>query len=301
VDLAIVDVIVSVVLGLIMFGVGLSMSKGDFILIFRTPKKFIFALLSQMIILPIIAFSICLFAPISPLYKIGLIALAAAPGGTTAGFISYLFKGNLGLSVTLTVVNSILSILSIPLILNMATLFFIEKDIVIKVPIFETFSHIGLIIGIPIWIGILLKKTILKLFPDLLKKLKIILSVMLFIIFFIKFFAPASAGGSGITILEIKQILPYALLLNFSCLIMGFLIMFLNNYNKEDCMTVGVESGVHNTTMAFLISSSILHNNEIAKPALIYAMFSFWTALIFCYLVTTFFKRYFNSNTNSIA
>lgn len=155
----VVDTLVSTVLGLVMFGVGLSLKGSDFRRVFRYPKELIVALGSQMIFLPIIAFILTLLHPsLPPAIKTGFIILAASPGGATSGFITYLFRGNVALSLSLTTINSILTLFSIPLIVNWALDHFMGAHVELHLPFWDTVRHIFAITIVPAAIGILLRR-----------------------------------------------------------------------------------------------------------------------------------------------
>ncbi|MBK8192069.1 MAG: bile acid:sodium symporter [Lewinellaceae bacterium] len=131
---AVVDLAVSSVLGLVMFGVGLSLTITDFIHIFRHPRAFFTALSAQMIGLPIIAFAISLLMPIPAVLKVGFIILSASPGGATSGFLTYLWRGNVALSLSLTAVNSFLTLFSIPIVVNLGLRVFLGKETELHLP-----------------------------------------------------------------------------------------------------------------------------------------------------------------------
>ncbi|MBL0119548.1 MAG: hypothetical protein IPP89_11325 [Saprospiraceae bacterium] len=116
-----------------------------------------------------------------------------------------------------------------------------------------------------------------------------ILIVLLALIFIIKLFANEKHGGTGITEMEILQILTIALVINVLAFSSGYLISQLLKLNLKTAYTVGVEVAMQNTTLAFLVASALLRNQEMVKPAIIYSMFSFWSAIVF-----TFIVKYFN-------
>ena len=124
----IIDILVSTVLGLIMFGIGLSLKISDFTNIAKYPKAFSLALASQMIALPLIAFLVASVANVPNEIKVGLVILAASPGGATSGFITHLFHGNVALSLSLTSINSFLTLFSIPFVVNLALQHFMGKS-----------------------------------------------------------------------------------------------------------------------------------------------------------------------------
>ena len=115
-----IDYLISLVLAAIMFGLGLSLTFSNFKQIMLRPKAFFVGLGAQMIFLPLVAFLILLFSGLPDVFKVGIMILAVCPGGTTSGFVTYLFKGNVALSISLTVVNSILTLFTIPFVVNLA-------------------------------------------------------------------------------------------------------------------------------------------------------------------------------------
>jgi BASS family bile acid:Na+ symporter len=277
-----VDILVSVVLALIMFGIGVSLTFREIELLFTHPKALIVSLFSQMILLPIIAFSIGFLFDIPSYIKVGLVILAASPGGTTSGFITYLFKGNTALAIVLVAVNSILALFTIPFIVNISLYQFEGLNREFLLPFWETFGQIFIFTIIPIIVGISFQQLNKTFAEKISKYVKPVLIVLLGLVFVLKFVG--LDGVSGIKNTEIIEILPYAVLINILLLATGLLIAKIFRLGKINEFTIAIESAVHNTTLAFLISGMLLHNEDYGKVALVYAMFSFWTAIIFCYL-----------------
>jgi bile acid:Na+ symporter, BASS family len=279
----IIDFAVSIVLGLIMFGIGLSLTVKDFTNILRFPRAFTAALGAQMIGLPIIAFTIALLAPIPAEIKVGLIILSASPGGATSGFLTYLWGGNVALSLSITSINSILTLFSIPIIVNLGLKVFFGTSTDLHLPFWETVQHIFLITIVPATLGLLVRRNYEDFAEKISKPAKYVMMALLFVVFTIKIFAGQSYGGSGITMRDFLIISPFALLQNACCLFFGYFTLKRLNLPHSSCLTAAMESGVQNTTLAFLIAGTLLNNQEMVKPALIYSMYSFWTACIFAY------------------
>lgn len=268
-----------------MLGVGLSLTVGSFKNLFLFPKALIIGLSSQIIVLPVIAFVISSFSNMPLPYKVGLIILAACPGGTTSGLLTYYFKGNVALSITFTAINSIITLFTIPFIVNLSLLHFYGQTTLIHLSYLETIIQIFAITIIPASIGVLIRtyKPVFALKAQ--RPVKVLLTVALAIVFLMLFFAGNNKGGTGITTSEVLNILPYALLLNVLCMVWGFLLGLLTKLGIGNSYTIGIEASVHNTTLAFLVAGTLLHNPEMEKPALIYAMFSFWTAILYSVII----------------
>jgi bile acid:Na+ symporter, BASS family len=280
-----IDTVVSLVLALIMFGVGLSLTLKDFGNIVRYPKAFTVALTAQMLGLPIIAFLLMLIFPLPAVFKVGLIILAASPGGATSGFLTYLWRGNVALSLSITSVNSFLTLFTIPVIVNIALLAYMGRSTELHLPFMDTMKHIFFITIIPASIGIMVRRNAPDLAILIQKPAKYVMLTLLFAVFCVKIFAGKSYGGAGLSMHDFFIISPFALLQNLCCLFFGYYIMQFYSLDHESRLTAAMEAGVQNTTLAFLIAGTLLKNQEMVKPALIYSMYSFWTACIFAYLM----------------
>lgn len=281
--MATIDLLITVVLILIMFGIGISLTFRDLQEVFLKPKALLVALSSQMLLLPLIAFGISTIFDL-PLYiKIGLILLAASPGGTTAGYITYLFSGNVGLSIVLTTINSVLTIFTIPLIVNLSLHLFYGSGNMFHLPFFETMREIFMVTLIPVGLGIAFRKWKENTAQKIAKITKPISIVLLGCVFLLKFIG--TNQEAGVTMHEIGEILPYALLLNILCLLTGFGIASVFKLGQKNQITISTESAVHNTTIAFLVAGSIMHQPDFGKVSLVYALFSFWTAVAFCLFI----------------
>jgi bile acid:Na+ symporter, BASS family len=278
-----VDLAVGSVLGLVMLGVGLSLNVSDVTNIFRKPKAFLSALGAQMIGLPIIAFAIGLLAPLPKEIKVGFIILAASPGGATSGFLTYLWRGNVALSLALTSINSLLTLFSIPIVVNIGLEVFMGRSTELHLPFWDTMRHIFLITIIPAAIGMFIRHQVPAFADRISKPAKYVMLVLLGVVFGIKMFAGESAGGSGLSSADFLRITPFALLQNAACLFFGYFFMRYMGLAHPSRITAAMESGVQNTTLAFLIASNMLENQEMVKPALVYSLYSFWTACLFAY------------------
>lgn len=279
------DLLLSLILALIMLGVGLSLTPGSFRNLFLYPKPLLIGLTSQIIILPLIAFIVSYFSNMSPSLKVGLIILAACPGGTTSGVLTYFFRGNVALSITFTSINSILTLFTIPFIVNMSLLFYMGQSTIIHLSYLETIIQIFSITIIPAVIGVIIRTYRPEFASRARRPVEFLLTAALAVVFLLLFFSGSKTGGTGITAKEVLNILPYALLLNVLCTGWGFFLGLITRLGLRNSYTIGIEASVHNTTLAFLVAGTLLHNEEMVKPSLIYAMFSFWTAVIYSLIV----------------
>lgn len=287
-----IDVLISTVLGLIMFGIGSSISFNDIKDVFKDYKLFFTGLGLQMIFLPLFAFGIAYFSDLPPELKVGLFIVSICPGGATSNFIAYLVNANTALSIAMTCVNSVLILFSIPFLSNKVVTFFTGSHASVQLSFLDTFTQVFLIIIIPAALGILFNKYYGDLALKLKKPLKMINVFLLACVFAIKFFAGKDSGGTGISTSEIFKLLPFCLLLHIgSLLISYFFSKIVMKIKGLDATTIGIEVGLQNTTLALLVTGTILNNVEMSKPAMVFALFSFFTTLIFAYLTTSFDKN----------
>jgi len=278
-----VDDIIFLVLALLMFSVGTSVELKDFRKIFSASKPLFLGLFFQILLLPFIAFIVCVLSPINPLFKLGIMILALCPGGATSNFISYLLDLKTALSLSLTLINSLLILITIPLGVAFFSQYFLGESSNVKLDWLKTIQDISLLILVPVVIGIAFR----QMWPLFIEKTKTLLkfgsSFFLGLIFIIKYFAEEEKGGSGLTATETLNILPYVLLVHLLSIFISYFLARRSKIEQFQSITISIEVGLQNTTLALLISSVYLENNELSKPALVYALFSFFTTFLFGY------------------
>jgi BASS family bile acid:Na+ symporter len=284
-NLTYIDFLVSAVLATIMFGVGLSINFSDLQKIYRTPKAFVLGLASQMLLLPLIVFLIIGFTDLPPTIKVGFIILAACPGGTTSGFVTVLFRGNVALSVSLIAINSLLTLATIPLLVNLALTVFMGKHSPFELPLVASFLQIFFITLLPAITGVLLRYFHEKVADRIQKPVRTVMIILFAGVYTIIAFADESSGGSGITRSDLWRILPFAVLINFAGFAAGMVMGMFGKTSLRTSWTIGIEVALQNTTLALLVAGTLIQSNEMVKPALVYALFSFWTALIYGILI----------------
>ncbi len=279
-----VDVLVSLVLGLVMFGVGLSLTAREFQKILKNPKELGVALTGQLVVLPLIAFILASLHPsLPPEIKTGFIILAASPGGATAGLIAYLFRGNVALSLSITTVNSFLTLFTIPLVVNLGLNYFMGTQSELHLPFWETVVQIFSITLIPASLGVILRHYRTEIADKVERPSRYVMLGLLLIVFFIKIFAGESQGGASLSMDDITMVLPHALVQNAACLFFGYFFLKYFGAAQPSRITAAIESGVQNTTLSFLIAGTLIGDQQMVIPPLVYSMFSFVTASIFCY------------------
>lgn len=279
-----IDILISGVLALIMFGVGTSLKTPDFQLIYSQPKTFFLGLSMQMLFLPVLAFIICIYSPIDNLFKVGIMILSLCPGGATSNFISYLLNLKTALSICLTVFNSILILITIPLGVNFASHYFLGNASNLSLSISDTLVNVVFIILLPAILGLLFNRKFEAFTSKVAMPIKFTSTFLLGMIFVLKIFAEKEQGGSGIVFTEAIEILPSIFILHILSMVISFSAAKKLGVEKDNAITIAIEVGLQNTTLALFISSVILGNDPMSKPAIVYGVFSFFTTVLFGYL-----------------
>ena len=282
-----INILISLVIGLIMFGIGLSLNFNDFKTILKSPKPIIAGLSFQMLFLPLLAFAIAVLTPLKTEWKVGLFILSICPGGTMSNFISYIVNADVALSLTLTSINSFLIIFTVPLLTSFSLHYFINDFSEHSFSMLFVLFQILFLIVLPSFLGVIINYFQNKIASSIQKPIKIINSILLAIVFGVKFFASKSNGGSDISISDLITIVPYVAFFHLAALLVSYFGAKKLKISNLQSTTNGVESGLQNTTLALLIPGTFIANNEMTKPILIFAIFTFFSTLIFAYLAIT--------------
>lgn len=274
-------VFLPIALGVIMLGLGLSLTREDFRRVIVYPKAVLVGLACQMLILPVAAFAIAKVFTLSPELAVGLMLLAASPGGATANLFSHLARGDVALNVTLTAVNSLLSLLSMPLLVNWSLAHFVgvEKALPLQP---DKVLQVFAIVLVPVAIGMVVRAKKAPLAAKLEKPVRILSAVFLILVV-----AAAAVKESSNLPGFMQQVGLPALAFNLVSMAVGYFVPLLVRLPKRQAVAIGMEIGIHNGTLAIAIASSpmLLNNSVMAIPPAIYSVFMFFTAAVFGWLV----------------
>lgn len=263
----------------IMVGVGLSLTFQSFRNILFYPRAISIGLVAQMVLLPLLAFLIADYSSMDPIYKVGLVLVAACPGGASAGLLNHLLRGNVALSISLTSVNSFITLATIPLITNFALERYMGTEAAFSLPLGHTVREIALMTLLPAFIGVLIRHYRPRFAIAAEKPLKYIMPTLLAIAFVgIIFFEQKS--GSDATHTFVDLILPN-LWLNLGGMFGGYLLGLLFRLGPTSRMTISIEVGLQNSSLAIFVASTLLHAPQMALVAVVYGSFTFITAVGF--------------------
>ncbi|TPV35598.1 bile acid:sodium symporter family protein [Paucihalobacter ruber] len=265
------EVFFPVALAVIMLGMGMNLVPNDFIRIVKYPKAILIGLTNQFVFLPCISFFLAIACNLSPLMAIGLMILASCPGGPTSNLITQICKGNVALSVTLTSVASVISVLTIPYVLSFSLEYFGSKsDSTIKLPILDTIIQIFGITVLPISIGMVVRRFKTKFAIKMEKTMRLASTLI-----FIAVFMTAVAVNFNLIGQAMREVGLVTLLLNILTLGLGFLTAKLFKLNFKMAISISIESGIQNGTLAFVIATTILRNTEMSIPTVAYVIWMY--------------------------
>lgn len=275
----IVTTIAPFALALIMFGLGLGLTTSDFSRVLKNPKDFFVGFFSQLILLPIVALGLVFLLNLPTTIAVGLMIIAAAPGGVTSNILTKFANGDVALSVTLTAVTSLVSILSVPfVVINSANI--IGVSISSDISIANVALKMALVVTVPVLFGMIIR----KLFTNfILSKVNLIdkLSGILFIIVF-----------AAIYIEERNNILDYilqsglaVLILNIVMMTLAFLIAkkYASGISQQKC--IAIEGGLQNGTVAVFVATLIFDDVAFVVPTASYALIQYITGFLFIALL----------------
>lgn len=273
-------VLLPLAIAIIMIGLGLSLTIDDFKRVVVYPKAVIIGLVCQMLILPVVCFFIAIGFNLSPELAVGLMLLSAAPGGATANLYSHLAKGDVALNVSLTAVNSVLALFTLPFIVNFAIAYFMQTDQVVPMQ-FKKVIEVCMIVLVPVAIGMLVRSKSPSLALKLDKPVKIASVIFLALIITL-----AVLKEKEHIVQYFQEVGLAALVFNLLSMGIGYFVPQLFNLGKKQAIAIGMEIGIHNGTLAIYIALSVIGNSAMSIPPAIYSLIMFFTAALFGYWVS---------------
>jgi BASS family bile acid:Na+ symporter len=267
-----------VLLALVMLGLGLSLKVEDFLRIGQNRNAVVLALVLQVVLLPIVAFGIAFGLALPAAFAVGLLILAASPGGVTANLFSHVFGGKVAMNVTLTAINTVIAIVSLPLISNLAISVFQPGagDGAVVPMQFGKVAQVVAVVLVPVVLGMAVAAKA----PDFAKRsekpFKILSALVL-------------AAFALIAILQERQALfdsfttlgPAVVVFNVVSLLAGYYVSRRAGMDDPTARAISFEIGIHNSTLALYVALSVLGNFQIALPAALYSVSMYVTAVLF--------------------
>lgn len=283
-DSALTTVGLPIALAIIMFGLGLDLTLADFRRIGRHPKAVAIALVCQIVVLPAICFGLVLAFDLEPLLAIGMLLLAASPGGTTANLFSHLFRGDVALNISLTAINSILALVTLPLITNAAIDHFDQGDSV-SLPFGEVVQVFAIVL-VPVAIGMAVRASRPAFAERMDRPVRIGSALILALLVL------------GILVDQRDNVTDYlaevglvAALFCTISLVLGYVVPRALGVRDDQAIASSMEIGVHNGTLAIFVAVEVLDSTEVSVPAAVYSIVMFVLATAWGLVVTRAIRR----------
>jgi len=276
----ITDIFLPLALAFIMFALGLGLTGADFLRVLKQPKDFIVGSISQIILLPVIAFILVKIWSLSPELAIGVMIISAAPGGVTSNILTSFAKGDVALSISLTAVISLLSVITIPFIVVTSLNLLDPEGIFADISLIGMAINMFLIVTVPVIIGMLFRKFATNAstrFESIAKRISAILFVIVLI---------------GAILAERENVVSYfvqagliTLVLNVTMMIVAFYLAQLLGTGTAQKKCIAIECGLQNGTLAIFVATSLFGGGLYVIPAATYSLIMFVTSLIFVFFM----------------
>ena len=278
------SVIIPICLFLIMMGMGLTLVTNDFKRVLKYPKAVGIGLTNQLILLPIIGFALANIMPLRPEYAVGVMLLVLCPGGTTSNLFTYLAKGDVALSVTMTAIASVITVFTIPIVLSFSLIYFMGSGSAFELPVLKTVLTLVLLTIVPISIGMLIKRYA----PAVADRSQVYVSRfgVLFLTFLVLFLGYVQRD---IIVDAFIATGPVSIILNLSTMALGYYSSKWFGLNLAQRTSVTLEVGLQNSTLSIFMALTLLSNYDMSMMPAIYTLVMFLMAGI---LVRIFSARH---------
>lgn len=274
-DSPVIAIGLPVALAVIMVGIGLSLTLADFREQARTPRATIIGTLGQVFLVPAIGIAVALVMDLPPIMALGLVLVAACPGGSTSNLVTYLARGNVALSIILTVVASLVIIVTLPGWLDVAGRILPgATELSVSVPLGQTFGLLIGIILIPVAIGMVIRAKK----PELAATLERGMSVLGALVLLLAIGAVAVDLGGEIIDMTIATG-PAVLVFNIAVILVGGTLAWIARVDRASQLALAVEYGIKNSTLGLVIALTVVRDEEFAVPAAVYSIVMYVTAI----------------------
>lgn len=265
-----------VALAVIMVGIGLSLTLADFRAQARTPRATIIGTLGQVLVVPAIGIAVALLMDLPPIMAMGLVLVAACPGGSTSNLVTYLARGNVALSIILTVVASLVVIVTLPGWLDVAGRLLPDAaDLEVTVPLGQTFGLLVGVILVPVAIGMVIRAKA----PALAATLERGMSALGALVLILAIAAVAVDLGGEIVDMVVATG-PAVLVFNLAVILVGGALAWIARIDRASQLALAVEYGIKNSTLGLVIALTVVGDEEFAVPAAVYSIVMYLTAVI---------------------
>ena len=253
----------------VLFGMGMSLTVADFKRVLLAPLASAVGLGCQLVLLPVLAWVLVWVFGLRGETAVGLMLLAACPGGPTSNLIAHLSKGDTALSVTLTAASSVVTVFTIPWIVGLAMANFLGAEAQISLPFWKTLAQLVVVTIIPIALGMALRSVRKDFAIRMARPANVVSVVFLAAVIAMAVMREEDLPG------QFRQAGPAAVALNLLAMGLSFLAALAFRLPLRQQITISIEAGLQNGTLALAIALGLLNNPHIAMPAVVYSLFMF--------------------------
>lgn len=271
------SVLLPVALGIVMLGLGLSLTTADFVRVLTTPRAVLVALGCQLLLLPAVCFGLVVLFALPPELAVGMMLLAASPGGTTANLFSHLAGGDVALNISLTAVNSVISVATLPVVVNLSSAYFIGPSAGIGLQA-DKIVQVFAIVLVPVALGMLVRRFAPG-FAERMRQPVKIASVLVLV----GVIVAAVVENREVVLAGLLAVGPVAVLFALISLGVGYSLPRLVGVARRQAVACSMEIGIHNSVLAITIalSPALLGDPEMAIPAAVYGLLVYVPATLF--------------------
>lgn len=274
-----VDIGLPIALAIIMVGIGLSLTREDFAVQARSPRATIVGLFGQLVLVPLVGVGVALLFGLTPMLALGVVLVAATPGGATSNLITYLSRGNVALSVILTALTSVAVILTLPMWFGIgARLIPGAADEEVTVPLGQTFGLLLGVILIPVAIGMILRARR----PALASRIERYVGIVGLVVLVLLIVGIVLGERDRIVDL-VLTVGPAVIVLNLALIVLGGLLAWVSRLRRAEQIAIAVEFGIKNTTLTLLIAFTVIGDEEVGLAAAVYSIVMYVTAFALVY------------------
>ena len=273
-------VLLPLVLAFIMFSLGLGLTGEDFKRIVQQPRALLVGAVCHFVLLPLVCFLMLKAFPLPAVLAVGFMIVAACPTGSTSNLLTYIARGDVALALSFTAVASVLTIFTLPLLIQWSMNHFMGESQTIQFPVTDVMAQVFLMMGLPVALGMLVR----RFFPAAALRFEPI-ATKVATVGFVLIVIGALVKNWGIFTEHFSKIAPLALGLNICMLIIGFACARLARLSRPQSITLGIETAVQNATLAIVIGSVVLKQDVLAVPGAIYGVLMYAGGLAFAFFM----------------
>ena len=272
-------------LAFIMFSLGLGLTPGDFRRIVAQPRALLVGVGCHFVLLPLVCYLMVMAFGITGAFAVGFMILAACPTGATSNILTYIARADVALAVSFTAVASVLTIFTLPFIVAWALGQFMGEQQTVEVPVRLMMGQVFMLLALPVGVGMLVRRQ----WPDgalhrepLATRIATVLFVIILLLSIFKNWPLLRDNFSTLA--------PFALGLNLTMLAIGFLIAWLARLSRRQSVTLGIETAIQNAALALVIASTVLKQDAMAVPGVLYGVLMYVGGLLFANIMRRFTK-----------